>query len=340
MQSWSDFFQGSPSSNNNGLTSRLSVTSGTVYVFNSFFKNVEYLQGAGGAISFVSSDDSSILLVEETTFLSCVSSDKGGGIYFYDRGSAVINKICSINCSSTGSNGIFYYNCVSKTKYYKNDVNLTTISSINSTRGYPIYIYYGTIQISKTNESFISCSTTSAYRIQPSGSDGEITGMVTFSTFYNTTATSYRCLNFGSCSSRIQNKLVSCNVIKNSQTDTSEGVITFYESTEVEGTCILQNYGPIILYNSGRTVSLSNCVTDFGSQTYGAFNIKNVPATTFINSLTHFASAECEAIYGVTNTKRKQIVCFTAGEAHQKGIKLFLSLPSNLFSVFFLLSGE
>jgi hypothetical protein len=338
MQSWSDFFQGSPSSNYNGLTSRLSVTSGTIYVFNSFFKKVEYLQGAGGAINFTSSEDSSILLVEETTFLNCVSSGNGGGIYFYNKGNAVINKICAINCSTTGGNGNFYYNFVSNTKYYKNEINLTTVSSIESARGNTLYLYYGTIQISKINESFIYCLHTAAYRIEPSGSAGEITGMVTYSTFYNNTATSYRCLNFGSCSSRILYKMVSCNVIKNAQS--SEAVISFFESTEVEGTCILQNYGSSILYN-GRTytVSLSNCVTDFGSQTTGTITIKNVPATTFINSLTHFASAECEAMYEVTGINRQQTICFTAGAAYQKGIQLFLSLPSNLFSILFLLSG-
>ena len=343
MQSWSDFFQGSPSNSKNGLTSRFSVTSGTVYVFNSFFVHVEYLSGSGGAISFTSSSDSSILLVEETTFLSCRSSSRGGGIYFYDKGSAVLNKVCSFNCSSTGGNGNFYYNYVTDTKNYKNEIHLSTVSFTTTQQHGGINIRYGTIQISKTNESFNYGSIDSAYRIQPSGSAGELTGTVSFSTFYNNTATNYRCLNFGTCTNRIQYKMFSCNVIKNTHhtSSQSEGVIICWESTTIEGTCIIQNSGGTVLcnYYSDRIVTISNCTTDFGSQTSGSITIKSVPTTTFIHSLSHLSTAKCEALYEGTKKKTQQNNCFTSGEVYRNAINLFLSLPSNLLCILFLLSG-
>jgi hypothetical protein len=343
MQSWSDFFQDSPSNSKNGLTSRFSVTSGTVYVFNSFFVHVEYLSGSGGAISFSSSSDSSILLVEETTFLSCRSSSNGGGVYFYNKGNAVLNKVCSFNCSPTGSNGGFYYNCVTDTKNYKNEIHLSTVSTTTTTYEGAIFIYYGTIQISKTNESFNYGTYCAAYRIQPSGSAGELTGTVSFSTFYNNTATSCRCLNFGTGTNRIQYKMFSCNVIKNTQpTSQTEGIIICWEATTIEGTCILQNSGGSILCNSysDRIVTISNCTTDFGSQTSGPITIKNVPATTFIHSLSHLSTAKCEAFYEGTKIKTQQIICFTAGKVHQNAIQLFFSLQNNLFRILCLLPVE
>jgi hypothetical protein len=343
MKSWSDFFQSSPSDNKGGFTSRLSFTSGTVYVFNSFFESLTNLAGNGGAIDFSSSSDSSILLVEETTILNCICSQNGGGVFFYNKGNAVLHKICAFNCSSTEGGGVFYYNYVSDSKIYKSEVNFSTFSSVKSTRNYAIYLRYGTIQVSKTNESFINCLNHAGLRLGSSGSDGELMGTVSYSTFYNNTATSSMCVFFAYCTARIQNQMVSCNVIKNAQSTSanSNGIIEFNEATGIQSTSILQNSGGQILYNNyaDRIVSLSNCATDFGSQTRGSITIKNVPATTFINSLVHLAIAECEAMYKAT-TKQNQIACFTIGEVQRKAIQHFLSLQNNLFSILCLISGE
>ena len=137
--------------------------------------------------------------------------------------------------------------------------------------------------------------------------------------------------------------MFSCNVIKNTHhtSSQSEGVIICCEATTIEGTCIIQNSGSSILcnYYSDRIVTISNCTTDFGSQTYGPITIKNVPATTFIHSLAHLSTAECEAFYEGTKIKTQQNNCITSGEFYRNAINLFLSLPSNLLCILFLLSG-
>ena len=183
LQAWTDFFDGSPTDKRPNSKARIEVTSGTVHVFAASFESIEHLNGSGGAASFSSSSDSSILLVEASSFFHCKSSSSGGGIFFSSKGNSIISKVCSFGCFSTSSSGQFNYVEITNQADFQNEVNYSTISSSVSSKSQTMYIKYGKIEISRTNESHNKCDDTSAFLVKPSGSSG-LQGIVSYSTFY------------------------------------------------------------------------------------------------------------------------------------------------------------
>ena len=325
LRAWTDFFDGSPTDERANSKTRIEVTSGSVHVFASSFENTEKPSGEGGAVSFSSSSDSSILFVEASSFFHCKSSSHGGGIFFFDKGNSILSKVCSSDCFSTGGYGQFCYNYVTNKAGYRNEVNHSTVFNTASSKDYMMYIRFGKVEISRTNESFNRCSDCSSFRIESSGVSG-LQGIVSYSTFYNNTSTS-RPLLFGSCNNRISYKMPYSNTIKNSQTSSLYGLIDTWEETTIENSCILYNSGyPIICSSNGRITTLKNCSVDFGSSKSGSVSITNSPAKSFTNVLVHLSAVKCPTFYEETKAKKARYkICFRIrGNQRKQGNVIYL----------------
>ena len=81
------------------FTERLTPTASDVYVYNCVFRYCSSSSN-GGALYF--SNSVYKLLIEQSSFISCRTDQKGGGICSYSR-QCVLSRICGFNCSSTNS---------------------------------------------------------------------------------------------------------------------------------------------------------------------------------------------------------------------------------------------
>ena len=75
-------------------------TSSHLYISRCAFFNV-----TGTTIRYQSSQDSSKLLVEYSSFNTCSSTNGGGAIYFGTYGQCVLSSVCGVKCN-TGKNYI------------------------------------------------------------------------------------------------------------------------------------------------------------------------------------------------------------------------------------------
>ena len=132
---------------------------------------------------------------------------------------------------------------------------------------------------------------------------------------------------FGIGDNRIIYKMISCNIINNSQTDSNYGLIDAWEETTIENSCILNNSGnPIIWAEDIRKTTLTNCSIDFGSSTSGSVSIKNRPAKSFTNALIHFSTFRCSDSYQKIATKKPRYkICFKIpGNQRKQGDIIYL----------------
>ena len=182
-KAWDDFFSDQFDSRVQQST-RYVASSGKNYVYDCRFCFVEYKSGNGGTICFQTSSTNAKLLVEKSSILNCRASGQGGGIHFSSSGQCVLSKVCSFNCSSTGSNNQFDYVYVASNKDYLNDINDSSISySTSNANSYATLHYYGTIRIISTNYSSNNCKQDPVIHSMPFPDSSIATGIFSFSSF-------------------------------------------------------------------------------------------------------------------------------------------------------------
>ena len=104
-----------------------------IFVHDSVFINISS-NSCGGAI--YCSRNIYRLLIEQTTFISCTTSDiHGGGIYLSsaESGECILLRVCAYSCSSvnsTKSEGQFAYFSTNNKFECKNHVNDSSVTSI------------------------------------------------------------------------------------------------------------------------------------------------------------------------------------------------------------------
>jgi hypothetical protein len=93
-----------------------------------------------------------------------------------------------------------------------------------------------------------------------------------------------------------------CNILRNRQSSSSNGIIFAYGNTMIENSCILENTATCIFYAySSYTITVTNCTVDKTSS-YGSFKIQNTFTKSFIHGLNHLLTQNCNAEYDSIGT--------------------------------------
>jgi hypothetical protein len=254
------------------------------------------------------------LLVEQTSFISCKTSNSYGGAIYFDSqtyGESILSKTCGFNCSSTypsNNYGQFAYIYVKDDTTYRNRVNDSTITqSLNEgANSYDaLRIYYGNILCPSVNSTNNECKYYAALHTCPkegTGSPASETCCVSFSSFVNNTANGYSCvlLDRYTTSQRID----TCNIINNKQTSSSIGIIYAYTNLLIKDSCIIGNDKTNkVLYEgwSSCKITISNCTIDndifTNGRYYGSVTIIKTNDKTFINALSHISTLRCDSYF-------------------------------------------
>jgi predicted outer membrane repeat protein len=298
---WSDFFGGSPTHEHKGSLSRISLSSGGAYVHNALFQNLGGSSN-GGAIycSSVTVD----VLVEETSFIYCTPSGKGGALYLSITGECVITKVCGSRCRATSDHGMFTYVTVTNSYDKKNSfLHSSVCDTLENTYSYTTKHEYGKVLFESSNISNNQCASQSGIRsdCQSTSNSNEIGFNVKYSSLTNNKATYWICIEVYNSASTCIKQIQSSNLINNTQaSSTSYGFIytggkfIFKDSTILGNTAKYQ----LCEYSGPHGSTISNCTIDFttSSVTSGVI-ITNSPSTSFINKISGFSTGECKSAY-------------------------------------------
>ena len=110
-------------------TERINASSyNNIYVHDCVFRDISSSNN-GGALCC--NGNVHKLHIEQSSFISCSTSDRGGGIYFDSTtsGQCVLSRICAFDCSATDY-GQFAFIFTNNNISYLNNVNKTSIMHI------------------------------------------------------------------------------------------------------------------------------------------------------------------------------------------------------------------
>jgi hypothetical protein len=93
-------------------------------------------------------------------------------------------------------------------------------------------------------------------------------------------------------------EIKSCNILRNTQVSSSNGIIYTSGNLKIEDSCILENTATYIFYQnqSFYTITLSNCTVDKTSNN-GYLTTQNTVTKSFILALKHMSNLNCHAEY-------------------------------------------
>jgi hypothetical protein len=302
---WNDYFTGTPTLfQTKEYGTQLSLSATNVYVLNCFFKSI-MSESNGGALSCTSSV--TCLLVESSSFLSCkASGSNGGAVYFYNTGSGqcVLQGVCGYDSCTTGSSdGVFSYVYVKNDASYKNYLNFSSISRCLNEDSSSWLMYRqnnGKICCQSVNISMNKCGYRSAICCLPFVDSNSVTSYLSYSTFVDNIALGYACVSLWRTDSK--HEIKNCNILRNTQSSSSEGIITSVGNVMVKDCCILENTATYIFYTSSSgTTTLSNCTVDKTTNT-GSFIIQNTVTKSFILALNHISTRNCHSEYDSAGT--------------------------------------
>jgi hypothetical protein len=336
---WSDFFPESPETNlkSKTYTSRQYYSRTNVYVSNCLFISCTSTSDGGGAL-FCSSTN---LLVESSSFFSCTTSASLGGAIIVSNGRFVLYEVCGYNCYSkyaAGSTcGQFAYINVPNTASNKNYINYSSISRcVNNRWGSTetVHLVNGMVCCPSVNISMNKCTYNSGIFTHPYRDSNSVTCSFSYSSFVANNCPGHICINFGSGGAKYEMK--SCNVLRNTQSTISNGIIFANGILNIKDSCILENTATNIFYSvsSLYPITLSGCTVDKTTNN-GYLTIQNTVTKSFILGLNHMSTQNCHSEYDSAGTltpiiqtpspSMKQIPFFTFGN--------FLNQPR--FSDFF-----
>ena len=217
------------------------------------------------------------MLVEETTFTECQSSGSGGAIFFGYDGNCALAKVCGYKCSTTNSNNCQFDRVyvTSSALTFVNTVNDSSIAYTSNSNNahYTLCHGYGRIIACSVNVSNNNCSRYSGIYCYPypslSGSSGDASCLITFSTFANNTChTYYICLLMDKGSA--YKEITRCNVVRNTQQSRdSLGTIYSIGNLDIKYSCILDNSAKYDFYANSYTITISNCTRDISPISVG-----------------------------------------------------------------------
>jgi hypothetical protein len=300
--SWIDYFSGNPVTtySSQEFKGKQSSSSSSVYVSNCLFISISST-GSGGALYCGSA---TYFLVELTSFFTCsTTNNHGGAIYFsYGSGQCVLHKVCGYDCCSTYTSSNphyqFAYISVNNSVSSKNYINYSSISRcVNdfSNSYYILCLIYGKICCPSVNISMNKCKYYSGIYCYPFSDSNSVTCSLSYFSFADNNALGNICIYFNREGPKYEMKC--CNIIRNAQVDTSNGLIFVPGNWMIEDSCILENNAYRIFHVWGSyTFTLSNCTVD-KTTSYGSFRIQNTATKSFIHGLNHMSTQNCHSEY-------------------------------------------
>jgi hypothetical protein len=333
---WSDFFPDSPATNlkSQTYTSSQPYSSTSVYVLNCLFISCTSMSH-GGALFCTSTD----LLVESSSFFSCTTSNNWGGAIRVSTGQCVLYEVCGYNCyityTGTGSSA-GQFGCIDvNTASFKNYVNYSSIiCCVNQiSNSYDtVRLGGGQVCCPSVNMSMNKCERNSGIRTYPYTGSSSVTYSFSYSSFVDNNCPGYTCIWF---SSSAKYEMKSCNVLRNTQSSSSYGIIYTYGILNIKDSCILENTATNIFYSlsSSYPITLTNCTVDKTTNN-GYLTIQNTVTKSFIHGLNHMSTQNCHSEYDSVGTltaipyvPTKKSFCFYYTCNHYQGrISAFFSI--------------
>jgi hypothetical protein len=330
---WSDFFPDSPATNpkSQTYTSRLSYSSTSVYVSNCLF--ISCTSGSDGGALYCSS---TTLLVESSSFFSCTTSGRLAGAIRVTTGQLVLYEVCGYNCYSTYTGGaIGQFGCIDlNTASNKNYVNYSSISHcVNQiSNSYDtLRLGSGIVRCPSVNMSMNECGYSSGIRTYPNTGSSYVTNSFSYSSFVDNVASQYSCIYFYSDGAKYEMK--SCNVLRNTQSSGSYGIIYTCGTLNIKDSCILENTATNIFYSSSSSypITLMNCTVDKTTNN-GYLTIQNTVTKSFILGLNHMSTQNCHSEYDSVGTltvtqfdsqTTEKLFCYTYNHCQGRNSYLF-----------------
>jgi hypothetical protein len=331
---WNDYFTGTPTIiQSKEYTSTQTLSSTRTHVSNCLFRSITS-SSHGGALSCTSV---TYLLVDSTSFISCkTSSDKGGGIYFYNSaGQCVLDKVCGYDCFSTYTGTSYdhfahiYVMNGPSSKNYMNYSSIVQCVKMDSNSMYAVRSLYGKICYLSVNISMNKLNSRTGIICVPYKDSNSVTCSISYSTFADNIAIRYTCIFLWGSGSNYEIK--SCNILRNMQgSPYSEGTILAAGNLMIKDSCILENNATYIFYaySSSYTITLSNCTVDSTSNNRNLI-IMNTVTKGFILELNHISTRNCYAEYDMAVTQSPIIK--TSSNPKKKIQRSAVSLASILF---------
>jgi hypothetical protein len=336
---WNDYFTESYTTilNSQTYNSQQSPSGTGVYVSNCLFRSITSSSRGGALYSYYSV---TYFLIESSSFFSCkTSSGNGGAIYYYSSGGhSYLHEVCGYDCCTSGGSYFqFAYARVNDAASSKNNVNYSSIARCvneNSNSWYTLCHDWGKQCCSSVNSSMNKCGYRSGINFLPSSDPNSVICSVTYSTFTDNIATVYTCISLNTGGSNYEIK--SCNVLRNTQSSSSSGIIYSTGNLMINDSCILDNNATNIFYqeSTSYTITLFNCTVDSTSNN-GYLTTRNTVTKSFILALNHMSTQNCHSEYDSAGTltpiiqsppsSKNRIQCYTC---NQSRIRDFVSLLS------------
>jgi hypothetical protein len=299
--SWNEYFSGTAATTLSGkYSSRQNPTVSSVHVLNCLFDS--FTSGSTGGALYCTSATS--FLVEFSSFFSCkTSSSQGGAIYFENSGAqSVLYGVCGYDCCSTytsgSSNYQFAYISVNDGISNKNNFNYSSISrcvNVNSNSYFTLRLFNGKICCPSVNLSMSKCQYYSGITFNPFKDSSSFTSSLLYSTFADNNAFGHICIFFDRTGSKYEMKY--CNIIRNTQGSSTNGIIHVWGDSMITDSCILENIATNIFWAySSYTITLSNCTVDKIANN-GYLSTQNTVTKSFILGLNHMSTGDCFAEY-------------------------------------------
>jgi hypothetical protein len=341
---WSDFFPDSPETNlkSQTYTSRLPYSSTSVYVSNCLF--ISCTSGSDGGALYCSSTD---LLVESSSFFSCTTSSRLAGAIRVTTGQCVLYEVCGYNCYSTYSGSIGQFACIDvNTASYKDYVNYSSIVCCVNQRSDSydtLRLGSGIVYCPSVNMSMNKCGRYSGILTYPDYDSNSVTCSFSYSSFVDNDCPGYTCIYFNRGGAKYEMK--SCNVLRNTQSSSSNGIIYTIGVLDIKDSCILENTATNIFYStsSSYTITLMNCTVDKTTNN-GYLTMQNTVTKSFILGLNHMSTQNCHSEYDSAgyltvipyvsdSTKKSFYFCYTCNHC-QGRISSFFSIVWMLLFTF------
>ena len=242
-----------------------------VYVYNCQFASIR-----STSITY-NSYDSSLMLVEYSSFNNCYNYGNGGAIFFAYSGQCVLSCVCGYQCHCI-SWGQLCYCFVSDRQNFLNHMIDSSVAFTKDTGCSTLEFDHGNLTLKKVNSS-------NNYVFQLSGVylySPSTTSYIIFSSFSNNTASSDRCIGCYWKSFEI----IGTNIIENKQKTNASGIIYSMKCNLLLKECCVLGNTPCenIFYNdSGNFPICDNCSIDEYQNTSTVTFIKK-PDSFFINS--------------------------------------------------------
>jgi hypothetical protein len=279
----------------------ISTNSPNVYVHDCVFRSCTNT-GNGGAL--YCSGSVIKLLVEQSSFISCrTSSSNGGGIFFQNtnNGECVLCRVCGFDCLTTtsGSRGQFA-RINTKIKNNVNDSSFTHSYNTNSSTQNTLRLECDNILCPYVNITNNECYWDTAIEFFPKVITGTVTCCISYSSIVNNTARSYGIIVHQNSGSQV---IDTCNILKNNQGGTSDGIIYTNANLHIKDCCILGNgEGKVVFcqHSSSCIITISNCTIDDdikSGRTYGSVTINKTIQFAFIHALSHIATQSCDSYF-------------------------------------------